>query len=430
MRRCYGTFANFSQRKDCCLTQGQVKEDLQDEPERWGDGRAIILLRFSWPAIILIYGKYVHPLDAKGPTGHQSGLPAREGRPKKGSLMGQDLSRRTLGRSVVAAVGTFGILRHARGEEAIKLRCSLDTAPSHVRNVSVVDYLKKVEAATGGKITSEVFASGQLYADLNVAKALLQGQVDMAVPGGWTQTGIVPDADFCQLPVFYGQPIEATEHAADGKPGGVVVKQLEAKLRVTILGPWLDLGFQNWYTTKQQLKTTDDIKGLKIRSPGGAGISWRINFFGGIPNVTAWPNVPLALSQGTFDGFVSTNESVSSGKLWEAGVRYSYQDHQYVGQYMPMMSETFWSKLTPEFRKIMVDVWAANIGTYRTNAVASQERARKTLADNGVIFTDPSPGVLAAARKAMQAEVASLASSAKLSPEVVRLAEESVNGTA
>jgi C4-dicarboxylate-binding protein DctP len=97
---------------------------------------------------------------------------------------------------------------------------------------------------------------------------------------------------------------------------------------------------------------------------------------------------------------------------------------------MPMMSETFWSKLTPEFRKIMVDVWAANIGTYRTNAVASQERARKTLADNGVIFTDPSPSVLAAARKAMQAEVASLASSAKLSPEVVRLSEESVNGTA
>ena len=48
------------------------------------------------------------------------------------------------------------------GKQALKIRCSLDTAPSHVRNVSVVDYLKKVEAATGGKITGEVFASGQL----------------------------------------------------------------------------------------------------------------------------------------------------------------------------------------------------------------------------------------------------------------------------
>lgn len=344
--------------------------------------------------------------------------------------MRQGLSRRSLGRSAVAVAGTFGILRHARGEEALKLRVSLDTAPSHVRNVSIVDYLKKVEAATGGKIVSEVFHSGQLYADLNVAKALLQGQVDMAAPGGWTQTGIVSDCDFCQLPVFYGQPIETTEKAADGKPGALIVKQIESKLRVKVIGPWLDLGFQNWYTTKKPLNTSDDIKGLKIRSPGGAGISWRIGFFGGIPNTTAWPNVPLALSQGTFDGFVSTNESVATAKLWEAGVKYSYQDHQYVGQYMPMISDAFWSKLSPEIKKAMIDLWAANVTTYRANAGASQARARKLMEDSGVIFTDPSQAVLDKARKAMQADVGTLAKDAKLSPEIVKLSDESVSGTA
>jgi C4-dicarboxylate-binding protein DctP len=344
--------------------------------------------------------------------------------------MHDGLSRRALGRSAVAVAGTFTILRHARGEAALKIRCSLDTAPSHLRNVSIVDYLKKVEAATGGKVTSEVFHSGQLYADLNVSKALLQGQVDMAAPGGWTQTGIVPDCDFCQLPVFYGQPVEATEKASDGKPGALVVKQLEGKLRVKVLGPWIDLGFQNWYTTKKALNTSDDIKGLKIRSPGGAGISWRISFFGGIPNTTAWPNVPLALSQGTFDGFVSTNESCASAKLWEAGVKYSYQDHQYVGQYIPMVSETFWAKLGPDLQKTMTDLWAENIGTYRSNAAGSQARARKMMEENGVTFIDPSQAVLDKARKAMQGDVATLMKEAKLSAEVVQLAEASVNGTA
>ena len=344
--------------------------------------------------------------------------------------MRQNLSRRALGRSAVAAAGTFAILRHARGDEALKIRCSLDTAPSHVRNVSIVDYLTKLQDATGGRITSEVFHSGQLYADLNVAKALLQGQVDMAAPGAWTQTGIVPDCDFCRLPAFYGQPIEATQHAADGKPGALIVRQIETKLRVKVIGPWLDLGFQNWYTTKTPLNTAADIKGLKIRSPGGAGISWRIAFFGGIPNVTAWPNVPLALSQGTFDGFVSTNESVATAKLWEAGVKYSCQDHQYVGQYMPMISGTFWAKLTPDLQKTMLDLWSANIAAYRANAGASQDRARKTMEAAGVVFTDPSQDVLDAARKAMQADVANLAAAAKLSPEIVRLSDESVNGSA
>ncbi len=340
--------------------------------------------------------------------------------------MQQGVSRRTLGRVALGGVASFGILRHARGEEALRLRCSLDTAPSHVRNVSVVDYLKKVDAASGGKIASEVFHAGQLYADLNVGKALMQGQVEMAVPGGWTQTGIVPDADFVQLPLFYGKPIEATFAASDGKAGAHVGSQLAGKLKSHMLGPWLSLGFQNWYTTKTQLKTAADLKGLKIRSPGGAGIAWRINFFGAIPNTTAWPNVPLALSQGTFDGFVSTDESCTSAKLWEAGVRHSYADHQYVGQYIPLISEAFWAKLTPEMQGIMTKLWAENIGTYRANAQAAQTRARKTMEENGVTFVDPPESVLAADRARMQADVGTLIKDAKLSPEIVHLAEEAV----
>ncbi len=113
----------------------------------------------------------------------------------------------------------------------------------------------------------------------------------------------------------------------------------------------------------------------------------------------------------------------------EAGVKYSYQDHQYVGQYIPMISETFWAKLSPDLQKIMIELWAANIGTYRTNAAGSQARARKAMEDNGVTFIDPSQAVLEKARKAMQADVGTLVKDAKLSAEVVQLSEASVNGT-
>jgi TRAP-type C4-dicarboxylate transport system substrate-binding protein len=344
--------------------------------------------------------------------------------------MQHGISRRALGRASLATLGSFAILRHPRGEEPLKIRCSLDTAPSHVRNVSIVDYLGKLEQASGGKITSEVFHSGQLFADLNVAKALLQGQVEMAAPGAWTLTGLVPDCDMVQLPVFYGQPMEVTHAASDGRAGAHINGQLETKLRTHVLGSWIDLGFQNWYSTKKPIKATDDLKGMKIRSPGGAGISWRIAFFGGIPNVTPWPNVPLALSQGTFDGFVSTDESCTTAKLWEAGVRNSYADHQYSGQYIPMISGTFWDKLSADQQTLMRDLWAQNIGAYRTNAAAAQARARKTMEDNGVTFVDPSKQELAAARKRMQADVATLIKDAKLSPEVVKYAEEAAAQTA
>src|SRR5665213_1785983 len=236
-----------------------------------------------------------------------------------------------IGATPIALLAAPAVVRAA---EPTKFKWSLDTAPSHPRNVAVVDYVAKLWKASNGEIVGEVFHSGQLFADLNVSKALLQGQVDMAAPGAWVLTGLVPDCDMVQLPYFYGVPTDVTHKATDGKPGQHINQELEAKLKTQVLGSWIDLGYQNWYSTKTPLDSFSALKGLKIRSPGGAAISWRIKFAGGIANTTAWPNVPLALSQGTFDAFVSTDESCNSAKLWEAGVKYSYADHQCMGQYI------------------------------------------------------------------------------------------------
>ena len=212
-------------------------------------------------------------------------------------------------RGLIAAAGLTTFAIHSRAAEPLRLRCSLDTAPTHGRNVSLGDYLKKVEAGSNGAIKTELFSSGSLFADLDVTKALVQGQVEMACPGSWTITGFIPDADLFQLPALYGQPLDVTHKVIDGRVGGIVAASIDARLRSHVLGPWLDLGYQNWYSTTKPLNSLADLKGLKIRNSGGAGQAWRTRFVGGIPNTTAWPNVPLALSQGTFDGLVSTDES-------------------------------------------------------------------------------------------------------------------------
>ena len=325
------------------------------------------------------------------------------------------------------AVAAPYLTKAAFADQPIKLRFSLDTAPSHPRNQAISDYLGKLEEASQGKIKTELFQSGQLFADLNVTKALLQGQVDMASPGTWTMTGLVPDCDFGHLPALYSPPVELFRRCSDGPPGEHVNKQLETKLRSHVIGPWLELGNDNWYTTRKEIRSLDDIAGLKIRSPGGAGNSWRIAFAHGIPNVTPWPNVPLALSQGTFDGFVSTDESVNSAKLWEAGVKYSYADHQFYADYIPIVGDAFWSKLGPAEQKLMRDVWAANIARYRAMAAKSQADAREAMKSHGVSFADPSPEQVTADRKRMIAAQADLIRDTKLSAEIVKLVNDAVS---
>jgi TRAP-type transport system periplasmic protein len=340
--------------------------------------------------------------------------------------MASKWNRRTFVGGTAAILAAPYLSSSAFADDAIKLRCSLDTAPSHPRNRAIVDYLEKLDEASKGRIKSEVFHSGQLFADLNVTKALIQGQVDMAAPGTWTMTGLVPDVDFSQLPVLYAQSVDVIRRCTDGAPGALVEKQLEAKLHSHILGRWIELGFENWYMTKKAVQTLDDFNGLKIRSPGGAGISWRIAFVHAIPNVTPWPNVPLALSQGTFDGFVSSDESCTSAKLWEAGVKHCYADHQFFANYIPMLSDAFWSKLSEDDRKLMRDVWAANIARYREMSAKSQADARETMKSNGVSFVDPPADKLASDRKRMIDAQGDLIRDAKLSPDIVKLVTEAV----
>jgi TRAP-type transport system periplasmic protein len=102
------------------------------------------------------------------------------------------VSRRTFVASAMAVVAAPALRRGAAAADApLTLRCSLETAPSHTRNAVMRDYLGRIEAAPTGRIKTQLFESGQLFPDLQVGKALL---------GAFALTGVVPDADFFQLP--------------------------------------------------------------------------------------------------------------------------------------------------------------------------------------------------------------------------------------
>ena len=321
-------------------------------------------------------------------------------------------------RLVVGSALGLPFVRTARADP-IRMRVSLDTAPGHGRTVSIADFLKKLEAASQGQIAPQLFDSGQLFADRDVIKALVLGQVEMAAPGTWLVSAYVPEADIGQLPVFYGQPAETTHRAIDGTPGDMVNDQVTKKLRVTIPGRWIDLGFWNWYSSHRVLNSLEDLRGLKIRNSGGFAQPWRAQFFGGVPTMTAWPEVPLALSQGTFDALQSTDESCASARLWDVGLHYGLIDHQCMGDYIPMIGEAFWGALSPALKSLVTDLWAANIGAYRGNMAVAQEKAAKELQARGVRLTVVAPSELAEQRKRMLSQQDKVAREMRISPEIV-----------
>jgi TRAP-type C4-dicarboxylate transport system substrate-binding protein len=334
--------------------------------------------------------------------------------------MDSSWSRRRFVASAMAMVAAPALRTGAAAaDEPLILRCSLETAPSHTRNAIIRDYLARIETAAAGRIKTQLFESGQLFPDLQVGKAMLQGQIEMAAPGSFALTGIISDADFLQLPVLYGRPIEIVHRVVDGRPGQLVASQIEARLNAHVIGPWLDLGFFNWYSTGKPLTSYGDLKGLKIRNNGGAGQAWRTQFMGAIPNTTPLPNVPLGLSQGTFDGLITSHETVASGQFWESGIRHAFEDHQFCGEYIPIVSLAFWHKLSPDLQQAFTELWRDNVAAYRTDMAAAQLRARELVQAHGIRIVVPSAEELAATRRDMTANQEQVAKLSKISPEML-----------
>lgn len=294
--------------------------------------------------------------------------------------------------------------------EPATFRISTENNANHVNTKLLQSFATALQAKTVGKLKVELFHSGQLFKGRDVPKALRQGGVEMAVVGTWQLGGIEPDIGVFFVPSFYGLASSDVHKLSDGDIGKAINAGLAQKLKVTVIGRWADLGPAQLFTTSKAVKTHEDLAGLKLRIPGGAANSARLKALGAAPTVVPWPDTALALQQRTVDGLMTTFETAASAKLWEAGVAHAFENNQYFAQYVPMVSNVFWSAASPDVRSAITSTWEALVDEGRKAAAAAQTEARATLAKNGVTIVVPSAAELRTWRERMQ----------KIEPELVK----------
>ena len=306
------------------------------------------------------------------------------------------ISRRTLfGCAALAAVLALPVTGSAQD---VKIHISIDTNLQHTRSKAMQMFADEVKQRSGGSMEAELFHSAQLFNDRDVPRALRRGQIEMGAPGVWQLDAIVPEGGITMLPMFYGLPAETTKAVMEGAVGQEVNQLIEEKLGVKVIGAWCDLGFQHTYSTGKPIKSHDDLKGMKIRIPGGTLNAVRVEGMGANPQLVPWADVPLALQQGAVDGLLTTNMSAASARLWDSGVKHAFLDQQYFGQYVPMMGGSFWEKLTPEQQQIVTESWAAIIDQASADAAAGQKEGLDALQANGITVVEPSAEELARVR--------------------------------
>ncbi|MCQ2006318.1 TRAP transporter substrate-binding protein DctP [Rhizobium sp. NRK18] len=326
--------------------------------------------------------------------------------------------------TVLTAAGLLAGLSTSAMSDDFTLKVTLDTSPQHVRNVWLKEFAAKIEEASQGRLHLTILEAASAFKDVEAAAAVAQGSIDMAIPQYQLISKFVPDADLEQLPMFYGAPREKIYDVIDGDVGKELNAKIEDKLGVTVIGRPIDLGFGTVFSTTTELHSPLDLRGLKVRVPGGPATIKRYEIMGAAPVQVAWPDVPQALQTGTISALWTTQESLASAKLWDAGVKYGLDDRQAIVQYVPLMNTSAWQALPEELRSLFQQTWDGMVDAQRDTAHQRQDEARALNTKNGIASVEPSDADLATMRNKLLEAQPELVDTLGMDPDLVAKARK------
>ena len=209
-------------------------------------------------------------------------------------------------------------------------------------------FAERVKEISKGRVSIEVYTAGTLFTAKDFTKALPAGAVDMAQSLITLWSGLVPAANFTDMPLFFDNWPHAWR-VYDSEVGEILRKEME-KAGVKVLF-WMQDG-KAGFASKRPLNTLNDFKGKRIRAPGEL-MSHTIRALGGVPTFMGGGEVYLALQRGTVDGAISSLTSFVDRKYYEV-TKYVTEPNFAFGLYACMINLNKWNSLPPHIQKILL----------------------------------------------------------------------------
>ncbi len=263
------------------------------------------------------------------------------------------IQRRTLLKSgaAAAALGAPGL--SALAQQTVTLKFHTFMAPqSNVWINMHKAWMSKVEAESGGRIKFEAYPAMQLGGTpVQLYDQAKDGVVDIVwtLPGN--TAGRFPRIEVFELP-FMMSNAEATskaywEYVQTMAPDEFKDVQVIA---LHVHGPGVI------HTTEKPVKTTGDMKGLKMRAPTRQ-VTKLMGILGATPVGMPLPGIPDALSKGTINGCVIPWEVVPSVKVQELTKYHAEFDPAggalYTTTFVMAMNKAKYNSLPPDLKKVI-----------------------------------------------------------------------------
>jgi tripartite ATP-independent transporter DctP family solute receptor len=224
--------------------------------------------------------------------------------------------------------------------------------PGSLFDITGNRFAEEVNKALKGRVEVRVFHSSQLGSDEQMIKGIRVGAPEMQIPSTVMST-VDQRFGVFEMPYLIVSRAHMKKAAEDAQVQKALFEPLPAR-GVRVLGVW-ENGFRHITNNLRPIVKPEDLKGIKLRVPGGV---WRVKMFqayGANPSPMPFAEVYSALQSGVMDAQENPFSQIYSAKFHEVQKFLSLTGHVYTPAFL-IVSEDFWKKQPKDVQDTMTRI--------------------------------------------------------------------------
>ena len=245
-----------------------------------------------------------------------------------------------------------------------------------------------MEQATGGKVKVNVYAADQLTNgnQSEGIQALMDGDpVQISMHSNLIYSAFDPRFNVVSIPYLL-QSVEDADKKLDGE-GGEKMKEILGEYGLHCMG-MAENGFRELTNSVREIKSADDMKGLKIRVAGSNLLMECYKRWGADATNMNWSETYTALQQNTVEGQENPLPAIDAASVQEVQKYCSMWNANYDCLFFCINQELY-DSLTPEQQKVVDEAGAKAVKYEREiNRAGDDEIKTRWANQNGVKITE------------------------------------------
>jgi tripartite ATP-independent transporter DctP family solute receptor len=240
----------------------------------------------------------------------------------------------------------------AGAQQPVTIRLGHVGFPGSLFDITGQKFAQEANQALKGKVDVRVFHSSQLGSDEQMIKGIRVSAPEMQIPSTVMST-VDQRFGVFEMPYLVVSRAHMKKAAENPQVQKALFEPLPAR-GIRVLGVW-ENGFRHITNNVRPIVRPEDLKGIKLRVPGGV---WRVKMFqayGANPSPMPFAEVYSALQSGVMDAQENPFSQIFSAKFHEVQKFLSLTGHVYTPAFL-IVSEDFWKKLPKDVQDTLARI--------------------------------------------------------------------------